>query len=149
MENLATLFVPAMLDGVANGTLVGYVTIEPGTIKRENYEVAAWYRDIVLDPGTYEVRFRKADWQRDYEIGDLVAEVPGVCVKACLVSLFGGVSYGPDEAGRRAVGVRHTVTVRQWLGYTSEKEVRRVSDIAGHLFTPIENLAAQEGKVDA
>jgi len=137
METLATMIVPAMLAHFPSDSLVGHLVV-PGNVpfQRESYEIAAWFRDYRLDAGTYEVFIYRPETR---SLGDfLYCEVPGTVVRACLISLFGGVGYGPDTAGERAVGERGTYRLRAWLGYDDEATTRRIDFGFGCTFTPLE-----------
>lgn len=138
METLATMTVPAMLAHFPSDALVGHLVVpENVPFQRQTYEVAAWFRDYRLDAGTYEV-FVYRDTMHSAARDFLYAEVPGTVVRACLISLFGGVGYGPDTAGERAIGERGTYRLRAWLGYASEAATRRIDFGFGCTFIPLE-----------
>lgn len=131
METLSTLFVPAMLEG-RHGEIVGHIVVTEPVVKRESFEVAAWFRDHELKPGTYPVKY---ETYNGYPHHFLRVEVPSTIKKACLISLFGGVGYGPDTAGQRAIGQESTYTMGKRLGY-SLSEVDRGISIEGFEFIP-------------
>lgn len=132
MEALSTLFVAAMLETVADGTVVGQVIVREPKVVRETYEVAAWFRDHTLKPGVYDVVYKKYNGYPHYV---LTAEVNTVITDACLVALFGGVQYGPDSAGQREIGKESTYSLTEFLGYSLDPS-RRVCTIKGHEFVP-------------
>lgn len=78
-------------------------TITTTTTKKitEHYECAAWHRTYECPPQTVDVFMTRnpEGWPDQF-----VWRMKGVCIDACLVSLFGGVSYGPDIAGKEAIG---------------------------------------------
>jgi hypothetical protein len=132
METLNTLFIPAMLENVEHGAVVGHLIVPEGMVKRETYEVAAWFRDHALIPGTYEVRYERYD---GYPYHYLRTEVPSRIKAACLVPCFGGVQYGPDTAAEREVGKNSSYTMGRSLGYKLSTVDRGVS-LEGCEFVP-------------
>jgi len=90
------------LADVEKGKLLGYVTVdETAADYRESFEVAAWYRVHKLTPGTYPVY---SGGLGNYGVPIYRAEISTTITDACLVSLFGGVRYGSDDAGTREIG---------------------------------------------
>ena len=90
-------------------TKIGTITIPAGTEATRHYECAAWHTtirtakeqtcDLVVygwpaHPGT----FSRIHWK-----------VSGEVVSADLGSRFGGVQYGEDKGGKRAMGTTETV----------------------------------------
>lgn len=132
MEALNTLFVCAMLENMKDGTVVGHVTVPAGKVKRETYEYAAWFRDHKMEPGTYEVVFRKYN---GYPYFVLDATIDTTIVDACLISGFGGVHYGPDTAGQREIGKKSTIAINEYLGYSLDPS-KRVTTVNGFEFVP-------------
>jgi hypothetical protein len=81
-------------------SLHGYLEVQEVMRLRQHYEVAAWFRDFELTPGLYPVYYGKY-----YGVTPvLFCHVPATVVAACLQSLFCGVGYGQDTAGKSAIG---------------------------------------------
>lgn len=91
---------------------IGHLTLDKPAISRITYDCAAWFMDVKLEPGTYEVfaYFRSTD---DYEhassCGLTYIEADGVVVDDCFTPLWGGVPI-PNTKSRSHVGQRHRTT---------------------------------------
>lgn len=123
---------------VAPGTLLGHVTVDDTATYRQTMEVAAWFRDHKAVPGTYPVY---SGGLGQYGVPIYYAEIPSIITDACLVSLFGGVRYGNDDAGQREIG-----TSSSWRGgndsYDHKEGVEPFEGRAGFTFVA---LGAEEG----
>lgn len=88
---------------------VGYITISETREVTELYETAAWFRRYKCQPQTSPLYLARNQGiiQTPYR---LYWGLEGVCIDACLVSLFGGVAYGNDTAGKAAIGQSGRVT---------------------------------------
>ena len=95
--------------------IIGTVTVPEGYTARQNYEYAAWFRQHKLDAGTYPV-LALAEPRSTYEEGAAWAEVPSTITAACLQSGFGGVGYGPDNAGKSEIGKRDVKHLELYRG---------------------------------
>lgn len=124
------------LASIAKGTLLGHVTVDDSAkIERQSFEVAAWFRDHKLTPGTYPVY---SGGLGDYGVPIYYAEIPSTITAACLVSLFGGVSYGPDTAGQREVGTASSRTMGNGR-FDIYEDRAPFEGKDGFTFTPLEN----------
>ena len=88
--------------------IIGKIRIEGGRTERQYYEVAAWYRDILLIPGEYwlETNGYYARWT-----------APGTIIEDYTPALFGGVMMGSLPQNKDRVG---TVTEYTRSGYLFE-----------------------------
>lgn len=84
-----------------------YTLAEPITV-RNSFEVAAWWSDVLLEPGTYEVTAN--GYYAFYT-------VPGTIVSEYTPSLFGGVAVGsqPQYEQHRSVGQSSSHHVQTYL----------------------------------
>lgn len=120
------------LASVVEGTLLGHVTIDDtAQIVRESMQVAAWFRDHKLTPGTYPVYAGKMG---QYGIPTYYADIPTTIVDACIVSLYGGVAYGPDTSGQREIGTASTRRVGNGH-YDSREDRAPFEDHPGFTYT--------------
>jgi hypothetical protein len=78
--------------GSPYNTIIGTVTVPEGvTMHQAHFETAAWWQDVALDAGTYEVR------SNGYYVA---VTVPGTIVASYFPSLYGGVPIDGTRSGR-------------------------------------------------
>lgn len=102
-----------MLTEAHIGTVVGHITLGAGARYTQLYEVAAWYREHEFQPGTYPITLTKYPYGGYFLV---CRDVPTKIVAASLRSLFGGVGYGEDSAGKREVGIDATADLKLAYG---------------------------------
>jgi hypothetical protein len=89
------------------GEIVGHACITPGREHTDTFEVAAWWVKHAFVPGgSYPVRLRANRYGQGpvHSYSLVIEQAPTEVVAANLTSIFGGVGYGNDSAGREAVG---------------------------------------------
>lgn len=103
---------------------VGKITVGP-RIERESYEVAAWFKAYDCPRQTVDVFLSKTGdgWPQF-----LSYTLKGKCVDACLISMFGGVAYGTDPAGREAIGKEGNVCVNVRAYYAHKMKDLELED---------------------
>lgn len=93
---------------IASPEKIGRVRFAETQRVRKFYEYAAWWSDLDCPPQECEVFMtRQAEGWPQFVFYSL----KGTCVAAYLASHFGGVPFGKDEAGKRAIGQADTVSV--------------------------------------
>jgi hypothetical protein len=80
---------------------VGTVTVKEGARRTKYFECAAWYQELDLTPGTYELYAYKYGYS-----GRVFASLPGTVTKSCFDSLWGGVAFAAhrnEDLGAKAL----------------------------------------------
>lgn len=88
--------------------VVGTLTVPNNVTLHQSYETAAWFRDHKVKPGVYPV-FAKPNGHYDQLMYGVILDT--VITAACFQSLFGGVGYGEDRAGKSELGKDSTYTI--------------------------------------
>ena len=81
-----------MTTTVGSVTLIGTLTISEPREARINSEYAAWWTDVVLRPGTYDLFLSDRD--------RVSANIPATIVHESNAPHFGGVPFGPSTQAR-------------------------------------------------
>ena len=88
---------------------VGWYTLHEKRVFRSTFECAAWYEDVEVQPGTYDV-LAYPTWTN---IGHaLYVQAEGMVTGAYFGSLYGGRAIGPDRGGPERIGKIAKASIR-------------------------------------
>jgi len=95
----------------AQRVLVGSFVLAEPTEFTTHYECAAWYKKVLVQPGTYPVYAYPRPSERD--LGHtLYVDAEGEVTDASFQPLFGGVPIrGAEDSGKREIGQREKASI--------------------------------------